>query len=562
MMASRVDASDTQILGSPESFPVLSEAQLERATSGLSVRSHGAGDVLLEPGQSPPGIFVLLDGELEILQILDRKSTVVRVLEAGQFTGEVSTLAGRPAVVRIVARTPARVVLIPRERLLTLVRNDADLGDVFMRAFVLRRAELINLGLGDVVLVGSDHCAGTLRIRDFLIRNDYPFAEVDLDREPDVEGLLQQFHIALADVPVLICRGTIILRNPSNDEIADCLGFNAAIDVTKPRDLVIVGAGPAGLGAAVYAASEGLDVLVLETTAPGGQAGSSSRIENYLGFPLGISGRDLARAAYEQAQKFEAKLMVARRATRLDCARRPYVLEVDHGERIETRALIIASGAEYRTLSVPGIERFEGSGVYHSATKMEQRLCAGEEVVIVGGGNSAGQAAIFLANEARQVHMLVRSSGLSDTMSRYLIDRIEHHPKIHLRTRTQVVAVEGANHLENIMWQHADSGEITKSPIRHLFVMAGAVPNTKWLEGCLALDEKGFVRTGGDLSREDLMAARWPLGRPPHLLETTLPGVFAVGDVRSGNLKRVASAVGEGSIAVALVHRALRERGA
>jgi Thioredoxin reductase len=254
--------------------------------------------------------------------------------------------------------------------------------------------------------------------------------------------------------------------------------------------------------------------------------------------------------------------MVARRATRLDCARRPYVLEVDHGERIETRALIIASGAEYRTLSVPGIERFEGSGVYHSATKMEQRLCAGEEVVIVGGGNSAGQAAIFQANEARQVHMLVRSSGLSDTMSRYLIDRIEHHPKIHLRTRTQVVAVEGANHLENITWQHADSGEITKSPIRHLFVMAGAVPNTKWLEGCLALDEKGFVRTGGDLSREDLMAARWPLGRPPHLLETTLPGVFAVGDVRSGNLKRVASAVGEGSIAVALVHRALRERGA
>ena len=562
MMASRVDASDTQILGSPESFPVLSEAQLERATSGLSVRSHGAGDVLLEPGQSPPGIFVLLDGELEILQILDRKSTVVRVLEAGQFTGEVSTLAGRPAVVRIVARTPARVVLIPRERLLTLVRNDADLGDVFMRAFVLRRAELINLGLGDVVLVGSDHCAGTLRIRDFLIRNDYPFAEVDLDREPDVEGLLQQFHIALADVPVLICRGTIILRNPSNDEIADCLGFNAAIDVTKPRDLIIVGAGPAGLGAAVYAASEGLDVLVLETTAPGGQAGSSSRIENYLGFPLGISGRDLARAAYEQAQKFEAKLMVARRATRLDCARRPYVLEVDHGERIETRALIIASGAEYRTLSVPGIERFEGSGIYHSATKMEQRLCAGEEVVIVGGGNSAGQAAIFLANEARQVHMLVRSSGLSDTMSRYLIDRIEHHPKIHLRTRTQVVAVEGANHLENITWQHADSGETTKSPIRHLFVMAGAVPNTKWLEGCLALDEKGFVRTGGDLSREDLITARWPLGRPPHLLETTLPGVFAVGDVRSGNLKRVASAVGEGSIAVALVHRALRERGA
>jgi thioredoxin reductase (NADPH) len=562
MMASRVEAPETQILGSPESFPVLTEAQLERATTGLPVRAHGAGDVLLEPGQSPPGVFVLLDGELEIIRVLDRKPTVVRVLEAGQFTGEVGTLAGRPAVVRIAAKTPARVVLIPRERLLTLVRNDADLSDVFMRAFVLRRADLISLGFGDVVLVGSDHCAGTLRIRDFLVRNDYPFAEIDLDRERDVEGLLQQFHIALADVPVLICRGTIILRNPSNQEIADCLGFNAAIDVTKPRDLVIVGAGPAGLGAAVYAASEGLDVLVLETTAPGGQAGSSSKIENYLGFPLGISGRELARAAYEQAQKFEAKLMVARRATRLDCARKPYVLEVDHGEKIETRALIIASGAEYRKLSVSGIERFEGSGIYYSATPMEDRLCAGEEVAIVGGGNSAGQAAVFLAKNARQVHMLVRSDGLSDTMSRYLIDRIEHHPKIHLRTRTQVVAVEGANHLEGITWQDAETGETTKRPIRHVFVMAGAVPNTKWLEGCIALDDKGFVRTGGDLSLEDLMAARWPLGRSPYLLETTLPGVFAVGDARSGNLKRVASAVGEGSIAVSLVHRVLREQAA
>jgi thioredoxin reductase (NADPH) len=562
MMASRVEAPETQILGSPESFPVLTEAQLERATTGLPVRAYSAGDVLLEPGQSPPGVFVLLDGELEIIRVLDRKPTVVRVLEAGQFTGEVGTLAGRPAVVRIAAKTPARVVLIPRERLLTLVRNDADLSDVFMRAFVLRRADLISLGFGDVVLVGSDHCAGTLRIRDFLVRNDYPFAEIDLDRERDVEGLLQQFHIALADVPVLICRGTIILRNPSNQEIADCLGFNAAIDVTKPRDLVIVGAGPAGLGAAVYAASEGLDVLVLETTAPGGQAGSSSKIENYLGFPLGISGRELARAAYEQAQKFEAKLMVARRATRLDCARKPYVLEVDHGEKIETRALIIASGAEYRKLSVSGIERFEGSGIYYSATPMEDRLCAGEEVAIVGGGNSAGQAAVFLAKNARQVHMLVRSDGLSDTMSRYLIDRIEHHPKIHLRTRTQVVAVEGANHLEGITWQDAETGETTKRPIRHVFVMAGAVPNTKWLEGCIALDDKGFVRTGGDLSLEDLMAARWPLGRSPYLLETTLPGVFAVGDARSGNLKRVASAVGEGSIAVSLVHRVLREQAA
>jgi thioredoxin reductase (NADPH) len=459
--------------------------------------------------------------------------------------------------VRILAKTAARVVVIARERLLTLVQNDSDLSDVFMRAFVLRRAELVNRGLGDVVLVGSDHCSGTLRIRDFLMRNDYPFAQIDLEGEPDVEKLLHQFHIALEDVPVLICRGRTILRNPSNQAIADCLGFNAAIEVTKPRDVVIVGAGPSGLGSAVYAASEGLEVIIVETTAPGGQAGSSSKIENYLGFPSGISGHDLATAAYAQAQKFGAKVMVARSATRLECGRRPYAIDVDQGERIEGRIVIIASGAEYRKLSIPDVERFEGSGIYYSATPMEGKLCAGEEVVVVGGGNSAGQAAVFLAAQAKHVHVLVRASGLSDSMSRYLINRIEQHPRITLHVRTQVVAVAGNSHLENVTWRHADNGESVSSPIRHLFVMAGAVPNTRWLEGCVALDDKGFIKTGGDLIPEDLV--RWPLSRPPYLLETSLPGVFAIGDVRSGNLKRVASAVGEGSIAVALAHRVLRE---
>ena len=558
-MSFPVEAPEIQY-GSPESFPVLTDRQVERATAGIQPRACRAGEVLLEPGETPPGIFVILEGRLEVIRAQERP-TVIRVLEAGQFTGEVGTLSGRPMLVRLAAGTPARVALIPRERLLTLVQNDPDLSDVFMRAFVLRRAELVNGGFGDAVLIGSDHCAGTLRIRDFLIRNSHPFTEIDLDRERDVEKLLDQFHIKLADVPVLFCHCKTILRNPSNQEIADCLGLNATIEVTRPRDVIIVGAGPSGLGAAVYAASEGLDVLVVETTAPGGQAGSSSKIENYLGFPAGISGHDLAAAANAQAQKFGAQLMVARSATRLDCGRRPYVLEVDHGETIESRTLIIASGAEYRRLSVPDAVRFEGAGVYYSATPMERELCQDEELIVVGGGNSAGQAAVFLAEKARHVHILVRSASLADSMSRYLIRRIEDHRRITLHTKTQVIRVEGDRHLDSVTWQDAATGDDSTMPIRHLFVMAGAVPNTKWLEGCVALDDKGFIKTGGDLSPEDLITARWPMGRPPYLLETSLPGVFAVGDVRSGNLKRVASAVGEGSIAVALTHRVLRERG-
>jgi len=542
-----------------DTFPVLTEGQLERATAKSASRSYAPGDVLLEPGQTPPGIFVVLDGRLDLLRISEHDATLITTLEAGQFTGEVGTLAGRPALGRFVAQTPLRVALIERERLLSLVQNDPELSDLFMRTFLLRRVELVRQGLGDVVLVGSDHCAGTLRIREFLTRNRHPFSEIDLDRERDVEKLLDHFHVKLEDVPFLICRGVTTLRNPTNQEIADCLGFNASIEVAKPRDVIIVGAGPSGLGAAVYAASEGLDALILETTAPGGQAGSSSKIENYLGFPTGISGLNLATRAYAQAQKFGAQVMIARSATRLDCGRRPYVLDVDHGEKLEGRVIIIASGAEYRKLAIAGAERFDSAGIYYSATPMEQKLCAGEEVIVVGGGNSAGQAAVFLADKARHVHMLVRSAGLAESMSRYLIRRIEDHPRITLRTRTQVTAVEGGPHLETVTWSEASSGETKTLPIRHIFVMAGAVPNTKWLEGCVALDDKGFIKTGGDLNAEDLIAARWPLTRRPHLLETSLPGVFAVGDVRSGNLKRVASAVGEGSIAVALVHRVLHE---
>jgi thioredoxin reductase (NADPH) len=419
--------------------------------------------------------------------------------------------------------------------------------------------ELIAHALGDVVLVGSNHCSGTLRVKEFLTRNGHPYSYIDLDRDADVQDLLDRFHISAADVPVLICRGEVVLRNPTNQEIANCLGFNEAIDQTQMRDVVIVGAGPAGLAAAVYAASEGLDVLVVETNAPGGQAGSSSKIENYLGFPTGISGQALAGRAYTQARKFGAQVMIAKGAKQLVCDRKPYAVEIDDSLRVPARTVIIATGATYRKPAIENLSQFEGMGVYYGATFMEAQLCRGEEVVVMGGGNSAGQAAVFLAQTAKRVHMLVRGSGLAESMSRYLIRRVEQNPTIVLRTRTEIVVLEGNNHLERVRWRDDQAGSIETHDIKHVFVMTGAVPSTEWLDGCVALDAKGFIKTGPDLSLDDLAAAHWPLARPPYLLETTLPGVFAVGDVRGGNIKRVASAVGEGSIAISFVHQVLSE---
>ena len=390
------------------------------------------------------------------------------------------------------------------------------------------------------------------------MRNGHPYSYIDLERDTDVQNLLDSFEISTNEIPVLICRGQLVLRNPSNQEIADCLGFNEPVDQTQVRDLVVIGAGPSGLAAAVYGASEGLDVLVLETSSPGGQAGSSSRIENYLGFPTGISGQELAARAYLQAQKFGAHMLVAK-ATRLICDRKPYVIELENGARISTRTVMIATGAQYRKLPLENLSRFEGAGVYHGATFVEAQLCAGEEVIVVGGGNSAGQAAVFLAQTAKRVHMLVRSTGLATSMSRYLIRRIEKSPAIALWPQTEIVAVEGGDHLNSDYWRNSQTGQTEKHEIRHIFVMTGADPNTSWLNGCIALDAKGFIKTGPDLSSDNLSAAGWSLMRQPYLLETSLPGVFAVGDVRGGSIKRVASAVGEGSITISFVHRVLQE---
>jgi thioredoxin reductase (NADPH) len=540
-------------------FPTLTPVQVERIAVHGKRRAVTRAEVLFESGATVVPFFVVASGAIEIVRPGAAAETLITVHKPGQFTGEVQMLYGRRALVAARVRESGEVIELERERLMALVQTDSELGDIILRAFILRRVELIAHGFGDVVLIGSSHCAGTLRVKEFLTRNGHPYTYVDLDRDADVQTLLDQFHVSAADVPVLICRGEVVLRRPSNEQIAECLGFNATIDPTQLRDLVIVGAGPAGLAAAVYAASEGLDVLMIETSAPGGQAGSSSRIENYLGFPTGISGQELAARAYTQAQKFGAQVAIAQSATRLCCEHKPYAVEIGGGRQVPARAVIIATGAEYRKPRIDNLSRFEGIGVYYGATFMEAQLCAGEEVVVVGGGNSAGQAAVFLAQTARRVHMLVRANGLADSMSRYLIRRIEENPAIVLRTQTEITALEGGNHLERVHWRDKLSGEPEVHSLRHVFLMTGAVPGTRWLDGSVARDAKGFIKTGPDLSPEELSAARWPLGRIPRLLETTIPGVFAVGDVRAGSIKRVASAVGEGSIAIAFVHQVLRE---
>jgi thioredoxin reductase (NADPH) len=539
-------------------FPQLTPAQVARIASHGRVRPVAAAEVLLDAGDFATRMFVVTSGQIEVVRLGDVEQ-LVAVFRVGQFTGEMSLLSGRRIAAQVRATEPGEVVEVLREQLLTLIQTDAELSEILMRAFILRRIDLIKQSVGDVVLIGSTHSGGTLRAKEFLTRNGHPHTYVDLDRDPDVQELLDRFRVTEADVPVLICRGTMVLRNPTNAQIAECLGFNEAIDQTHLRDVVIVGAGPSGLAAAVYGASEGLDVLVVESHAPGGQAGSSSRIENYLGFPTGISGQELAGRAFTQAEKFGANIVIAQVATQLSCARRPYSLRIDNGRDVPAQTIVIATGAEYRKLSVDDASRLEGAGVYYGATFIEAQLCRGEEVVVVGGGNSAGQAAVFLAQTAKRVHLLVRSDGLAATMSRYLIRRIEQTPHIVLRMQTEIVTLEGKDALERVRWRTYAGGAVETYDIRHVFVMTGAVPNTGWLAGCVALDSRGFVKTGPDLSKEDLAAAHWPLARLPHLLETSLPGVFAVGDVRAGNIKRVASAVGEGSTAIAFVHQVLAE---
>src|SRR6476469_5280134 len=492
-------------------FPKLTPAQVSRIAALGHIRSVQSGEVLIEQGDTSVPFFVVITGEIEIVRPFGAHETLVTVHGSGEFTGEANMLSGRQSFFRARATRPGKVIELGHQKMLTLVQTDAELSDILMRAFILRRVELIAAGVGDIILIGSTHSASTLRIKEFLMRNGHPYSYIDLERDPDVQNMLDGFRISASEIPVLICRGQVVLRNPSNQQIADCLGFNESIDQTQVRDLVVIGAGPSGLAAAVYGASEGLDVMVLETSSPGGQAGSSSRIENYLGFPTGISGQDLAGRAYIQAQKFGTDILIGK-ATRLVCDSKPYIVELESGARIPTRTIVIATGAEYRRPPCKNLSRFEGAGIYYGATFVEAQLCGGEEVIVVGGGNSAGQAAVFLAETTKRVHMLVRSAGLAESMSRYLIRRIEETATIVLWPYTEIVAIEGGDHLEFVRWHNNQTGQTEEHKIRHIFVRTRADPNTSWLDGCVALD-KGFIKTGQDLSPDNLSAAGWPIMR-------------------------------------------------
>ena len=540
-------------------FPKLTASQIERISPVGHRRAVSEGEVLINQGDSNVPFFVVISGRIDIVQPSDQGEIVIVQHQAGEFTGEMNMLSGRRSLVSVRAGTSGEVIELNREAMQSLVQTDVGVSEILMRAFIMRRLELIAQGKGDVALIGSSHSAGTLRIKEFLTRNSHPYHYLDLDRDEGVQDLLDKFHVRVDEVPVIICRGSAVLRNPSNQQVADCLGLNPKIDGTHARDVVVVGAGPAGLAASVYAASEGLEALMIETTAPGGQAGSSSKIENYLGFPMGITGQELAARAYTQAQKFGAQMIITRGAMKLCGNPGAYIVEIEGGQRIPARTVVIATGVQYRKLPLDKLEHYEGTGVYFGATFIEAQLCAEEELIVVGGANSAGQAAVFLAETAKHVHVLVRGAGLADTMSRYLIRRIEESPKITVHPFTEIEAVDGGNHLESVSWRSKKTGLSETPKIRHIFVMTGASPNTVWLAGRVALDDKGFIRTGPDLTKEDLQSSAWPLGRQPYLLETSLPGVFAVGDVRSGNLKRVASAVGEGSISIHLAHKVLAE---
>lgn len=545
-----------------QAFPILTEAQINRIRPVGKLRNVVPGEILYEPGDTDVPFFVLLSGGMEIVQPSLAGHREVAKHVPGGFTGEIAMISGQRCLVRGRVTEAGEFLEVTPEGLRSLVAKDAELSEIFLRAFILRRLLLISTGLGNLILMGSRHSADTLHLREFLSRNAYPYTYVDLDTDKTSQELLDRFEIKAEEVPVVICHSHGVLRNPTTQQLAEGLGFNLSIDNSQVRDLIIVGAGPSGLAAAVYAASEGLDVLVIEMESPGGQAGSSSKIENYLGFPTGISGQELASRAITQAQKFGAKMMVAHSVVKLNCDKRPFQIILDNGDALAARAIVISTGAQYNKPAIANLKKFEGLGVYYGATYIESQLCENEDVVVVGGGNSAGQAAVFLSQTARTVHMLVRSGGLSDTMSRYLIRRIAENPAIQLHFKTEIVSLEGDAWLERVGWVNRVTGETSTHDIHHVFIMAGASPRTEWLKGCVAMDDKGFILTGRDLDDALPVSAPpvvWPLARSPLMLETSLPGVFAVGDVRAGNVKRVAAAVGEGAMAISLVHRALAE---
>jgi len=537
----------------PQMFPTLELSEIERVRRFGTVRSYGAGEPLVKAGDVGHGLTIILSGHVDITQHDESGRRVLIVTHGpGNFMGELAQLAGRPALVDGHAQGPVEALNIPPESLRALLISEAELGERVMRALILRRVGLLETGAGGPVIVGREENGDVLRLVGFLRRNGHPHQTLNPETDPEAKALIERFHVDPGQLPIVLCPSGQMLRNPSEVELARCIGMVGPIDPDRIYDVAIVGAGPAGLATAVYAASEGLSVLVLDCRAFGGQAGASARIENYLGFPTGIAGIALMARAYNQAQKFGAEMAIPDEVLSLDAASTTgdaqFTLRLSNNERATARSIVIASGARYRRIAVSNLEDFEGTSVHYWASPIETRLCTGQEVVVVGAGNSAGQAVVYLASYVEKVWLLVRGPSLQASMSRYLVDRISGLANVEVVLQAEISALEGHDRiLEAVRWR-GPSGKIVRRPVRHLFLFIGAEPNTDWLTSSrIALDPKGFVLTGGDVSADG------------EALETSQRGVFAIGDVRSGSIKRVASAVGEGAQVVATLHRFLGE---
>jgi thioredoxin reductase (NADPH) len=537
-------------------FPTLVPAEIERLRRFGETRLYRPGDYLATTGDIGPGMFVILAGEVVVTQrdeLGDSQHIVTHI--RGSFMGELAQLSGRPTLVDAQAQGAVEALVIPPHRLRDIMVREVELGERIMRALILRRVGLLETGGGGPVIIGHADNGDVLRLEGFLARNGHPRRRLDPETDPAAKALLERFHVDPLQLPIVLCPNGQLLRNPGEAELARCIGLVGPIDPEKVYDVAIVGAGPAGLAAAVYAASEGLSVLVLDRHAFGGQAGASARIENYLGFPTGISGMALMARAYNQAQKFGTEMAIPDEVVSLqggpvaDDGR--FLLGLSNNERVSARAVVIAGGARYQRLDVENLAAFESTSVHYWASPIEGRLCAGQEVALVGAGNSAGQAVVYLASQVAKVWLLVRGSGLEASMSRYLIDRIAGLSNVEVLTQTVVSALEGQDgSLEAIRWRHLPSGAEARRTVRHLFLFIGAKPRTEWLTQCeIALDNKGFVRTGREV------------GAGRRSLETSRPGIFAIGDIRSGSVKRVAAAVGEGAQVVATIHAFLADTG-
>lgn len=532
-------------------FAKLTDHQIQALESYGKRKQVPKGEAVWTAGTVDLCMYVIVQGDLEIME--PRSGKHIATHGAGSFSGDIDILSGRASLVTAIAGTDLELLEIPADCVRSIVAERPEVGEIILRAYLLRRALLIETGTGALVVVGSRFCPDTLRIREFLTRNLYPVYWEDLESNPATTKALNEFHIDVDETPIVILPSGDVLRVPSNTQLAEALGIKRPAD-SKIYDLVIVGAGPAGLAAAVYGASEGLSTLVLDSVGPGGQAGNSSKIENYMGFPLGLTGQELADGALVQAEKFGAQFIVPADVRSITC--RPiggHVIEIENEEKIECKAVILASGAHYRKLGCAGGGNFDGRGVYYSATYLEQMMCGNNKIAVVGGGNSAGQAAIYMADSAEHVCLIVRGKDLADSMSSYLARRIGRHPKITVHLQSEITELHGEGALQEITVTRRDTGEARKERVIALFVMIGAVPHTDWLPDTIVRDSKGFVLTGPELAEH----GGWTQDRPPLFLETSCPGVFTAGDARASSVKRVASAVGEGAMAVALVHQYL-----